>query len=74
MSDHGSCIPHHVELKIIVPNYMKTEHDHIHLKRGVNFQVVLKQNRTKINCMKRDMPVLIRDKEGNIVSNKEEVL
>lgn len=53
---------------------MKTEHDHIHLKRGVNFQVVLKQNRTKINCMKRDMPVLIRDKEGNIVSNKEEVL
>jgi len=57
MSDHGSCIPHHINLKCTV-----------------NFQVALKQNRAKINCIKRDMLVLIRDKEGNIVSNKEKVL
>ena len=66
-------MPHCVKLKIIVPMH-ETEHHHINLKFGVNFQVTLKQNRAKRNCIKKILALLIRDKEGNIVSNKEEVL
>jgi len=38
--DHGSSISR------------ETENYHINSKSGVNFQVALKQNNTKINCVK----------------------
>jgi len=61
-SNHELCMPRYINKPKIIAYHLakshESEHYCINLKSGVNFQVVLKRNCGKRNCVTRDLPVL----------------